>query len=404
MKSKSSDPRTSSFPKKRKMKVESSPTSSSEEESYTDPVDRCERVLVNGQEHVYFPATKWDYDDLKKLNIFFDKTPEPLEEFMIEVKEDFVRKCDCPDFSDSCRTFSQMLKESVAFSCDLQTVGQLSKHMYKNKKAVEQKMIDAIESYVQKAAEVEEDLDLNDLLNRKWMPAVKRFAEETLKLIKKSLYPLEEGDMLSLKIEQEKERGRTIGQERKEKSPDMNTDCFGSFFKHFSSVFGQMFFLEPDPVSRKTFYCMDKLVDSTPDLCYLIHREPVPGVIDTPDSILTVTQLKSTDKLSSDSSLSLEEQLGSRVLGQVGTSLFAETNFSLLKPNTLGILCLETKIIFVYLKLPDEHYVNVLLKTPLTTKGRISYTQPFDMLNAEDRSKIADFLYFFGCLQNKIKC
>ncbi|XP_061186437.1 uncharacterized protein LOC133194512 [Saccostrea echinata] len=406
MESKLSDLRTSSFPKKRKMKVELPQTCTSDEEPYTDPsasVDCCETVLVDGKEHVYFPVSKWDYEDLKNLNIFFEERPEPFEEFMLEVKENFMWKCDCPDFNEDVRTFSQMLKETVAFSYDLQTVCQLSKHMYKNKKAIEQKIIDEIECDVQKAKEGEKDLNLNDLLNRKWMPAVKRFAEETLKLIKMSLYPLEEGDLLSVKIEREKERKRAIGQERKENSPDVPQDCFGSFLKHFSSVFGQMFFLEPDSVTRKTFYFMDKLVDSTPDSCYLIHREPVPGVIDAPESILSVSQVKQTIKMNDGTSLSLEEQLGSRVLGQIGAGLFAETNFSLIKPNSLGIIYSETKIIFVYLKLQNDHYVDVLLKTPLTTEGRISYTQPFDMLNAEDRLKISDFFYFLGCLQNKNK-
>lgn len=42
--------------------------------------------------------------------------------------------------------------------------------------------------------------------------------------------------------------------------------------------------------------------------------------------------------------LSLEEQVGPGVLGQVGSELFAETNFSLLKPNSLGIICMETRV------------------------------------------------------------
>lgn len=50
--------------------------------------------------------------------------------------------------------------------------------------------------------------------------------------------------------------------------------------------------------------------------------------------------------------------------------------------------------------MPEDNCVNVLLGAPLETKGEISYTRSFDMLNAEDRSKIAEFLYFLGCVQN----
>lgn len=45
---------------------------------------------------------------------------------------------------------------------------------------------------------------------------------------------------------------------------------------------------------------------------------------------------------------SKEDQVGSSVMGQIGAQLFAESNFSLLKPNLLGIICNGTMVRLFY--------------------------------------------------------
>ena len=44
------------------------------------------------------------------------------------------------------------------------------------------------------------------------------------------------------------------------------------------------------------------------------------------------------------SSNRLEELVDSGVLGQVGSELFAEAFYSFVAPNSLGIMCMETKV------------------------------------------------------------
>ena len=59
------------------------------------------------------------------------------------------------------------------------------------------------------------------------------------------------------------------------------------------------------------------------------------------------------------------------------------------------------QLIFVYLRMPREHIENVILcKRPLQTEGKIHFTKPFDMLKAEDRAEVCEFLYWLGCVQN----
>lgn len=98
------------------------------------------------------------------------------------------------------------------------------------------------------------------------------------------------------------------------------------------------------------------------------------------------------------SSECLEDQLDSYVLGQVGSELIAETQSSALYPNSLGIVFMETTFIFVYLKMPKEHHK---AGSPLKSRGNIHYTRPFEMLKADDRAEVSEFLYWLGCIQNR---
>lgn len=48
--------------------------------------------------------------------------------------------------------------------------------------------------------------------------------------------------------------------------------------------------------------------------------------------------------INNDLSDCLEDQLDSGVLGRVGSELFAEVPHSVMFPNSLGIICMETKV------------------------------------------------------------
>ena len=48
-----------------------------------------------------------------------------------------------------------------------------------------------------------------------------------------------------------------------------------------------------------------------------------------------------------------------------------------------------------------EHVLSITkCKKDLRTEGKIHYTKPYDMLKAEDRAEVCEFLYWLGCVQN----
>lgn len=50
--------------------------------------------------------------------------------------------------------------------------------------------------------------------------------------------------------------------------------------------------------------------------------------------------------------------------------------------------------------MPNEYFYSINLNEPHRDKGKIHYTKPFDMLKAEDRAEVCEFMYWLGCIQN----
>ena len=52
--------------------------------------------------------------------------------------------------------------------------------------------------------------------------------------------------------------------------------------------------------------------------------------------------------------------------------------------------------------MPEEHIDSIMhCEKPLKTEGKIHFTKPYDMLKAEDRAEVCEFLYWLGCFQNQ---
>nr|XP_022340935.1 uncharacterized protein LOC111135292 isoform X2 [Crassostrea virginica] len=154
-------------------------------------------------------------------------------------------------------------------------------------------------------------------------------------------------------------------------------------------------------VDKRTFVIGDKIVKSTPDLAYCTRQVVVGDNIDDTKTLLFVVEVK-VKQIKNVTTNRLEELVDSGVLGQVGSVLFAEAFYSCLFPNSLGIMCMETKLIFVYLIMPEEHIDSIMCcEKPLKTEGKIHFTKPYDMLKAEDRAEVCEFLYWLGCFQNQ---
>ncbi|XP_078327401.1 uncharacterized protein LOC111114503 isoform X1 [Crassostrea virginica] len=347
------------------------------------------------------PARKWQYVDLENINICYCEEPQPLEEFMQIVKEDVLEKFpDTPDFVETVGKFTKLTKENLLVSVDLDYFRQKREQPTDYKYYIEKRFFEDIKSDIEKAKEADRDLEHTNLFDRKWFLAVEMFLYTTVSLVKRILYPSEDDE--NVKQAKESIKRKTRKKTGKEKKLAEKCELSESVYQHFFSQFGGLFFLEHSEVDKRSFVMGDKIVNSTPELAYCTsaRKLAVGDNLEGRKILLFVFKVK-VKQIKNASSNCLEEQVDSGVLRHVGSELFAGTFFSFLCPNSLGIMRMETKLIFVYLKMPEEHIISIMdCKQPLKTEGKIHYTKPFDMLKAEDRAEVCDFLYWLGCVQN----
>ncbi|XP_078327408.1 uncharacterized protein LOC111112179 isoform X1 [Crassostrea virginica] len=348
-----------------------------------------------------FPARKWQYVDLKNINIFYCDKPQPLEEFMQIVKEDVLKKYpDTPDFGETVGKFTKLTKENLLVSLDLDYYREYRQQTDQAKVNMEDFLLMDIMSNIEKAKEADRDLD-RDLFDRQWLLAVETFLYRTVSLVKRILYPCK--DQKSIKQAKESIKRKTKKKTGKDKELDERCEPAESVYQNLFVTFGELFFLKDSEVDKRTFVVGDKIVNSTPDLVYCHSARILEAGPNLQKTLLFVVEVK-VKSIKNASSNCLEEQVDSGVLEQVGLELFAEAHFSFLFPNSLGIMCMETKLIFVYLKMSKEHVLSITkCKKDLKTEGKIHYTKPYDMLKAEDRAEVCEFLYWLGCFQNEYR-
>lgn len=352
-------------------------------------------------EEELLPASKWQYLDLKNTNIFYNDKAEPLKEFMQNVKTDI--SMEFPKFEKTVEKFCRLTTENLLFSFDFDAVCKRPIGVPNQFRImVEHSFMADVKTNIERAERVDKELDHTSLFDRKWFEAVERFLFASVSLFKRIVYPEEDENVKRAKkviaLKSRKGKGkhaRTTNTNRKQ--------SIHNTYQYFFAKFGELFFLEQQEVDERTYLFGDKLVNCIPDLAYALRRLPDKldyGINTTEGNrLLFVVEVKSKE-VKGHSFECLEQYLDSGVLERVGSLLFAESNFSVLCPNSLGIICMETKIIFVYLKMPKEHYYSIILNKPHRDKGNIHYTKSFDMLNADDRAEVCEFMYWLGCIQN----
>ena len=113
----------------------------------------------------FLPASKWQYIDLKNINIFYCDEPQPFEEFMQIVKEDFLEKYpDSPDFGKTVRKFTKLTKENLFFSIDTDYISrQRCIHGSSFMFVFEEPFMKNIKSDMEKAKEADKDLEHTNL-------------------------------------------------------------------------------------------------------------------------------------------------------------------------------------------------------------------------------------------------
>lgn len=100
------------------------------------------------------------------------------------------------------------------------------------------------------------------------------------------------------------------------------------------------------------------------------------------------------------------ENLSKKVLGQHGIELLMERECSFFFPSgVVGLLCIGTKVIFTFLQISQAHYqlIRDKGKVDKTSKAMISYTRPYDYMDATDRAEILESFFWFGYVQSNPK-
>lgn len=338
------------------------------------------------------------YMDFMNSNIFYNEKPDSIEEFMQDIKVDILKNFpDIPDFENSVKKLSSLTRDNLLFSFDMDNILKHLDDGYAHKNYVEVEWMKQIRLDFVRAEQVDKALDLTNMFDRNWFSAVKDFLISTMSLITTVLNPPEDGESLQKNKElirqkvreKRKNKGRKLAE-----SAERGRGPLKSVYHHYFTMIGELFFLKQRAVAKRTFIFGGKIVSSVPDLSYGFASRPVAI---QKNVLLSVVEVKGKP-VNNDMSACLEDQLDSGVLWRVGSELFAEVPHSVMFPNSLGIICMETKIIFVYLKIKREP--GELLILPLKNKGSIRYTRPFDILNAQDRGEVCEILYWLGCAQN----
>ncbi|XP_061170574.1 uncharacterized protein LOC133179913 [Saccostrea echinata] len=218
--------------------------------------------------------------------------------------------------------------------------------------------------------------------------AVREFAVETSQLIKKRLFTETESE----------DRGKRRRGHTRSQGHHGDTVCVkypDNFFQNYFEVFGGMFFLKKGEIPCRSFTCNNRVERNNPDLVYHFFSERK-----TEEELFFLLEVKEAPV--NQGAVDIEKQLGTRVMAQVGAELLGQSMCSVFYPSSLGILCMETKLIFVFLKITLEHSISIC-KGEIGSSdnpGKIMYTESFDILKAEDRLKMAEFLCWLGSVQD----
>lgn len=177
-------------------------------------------------------------------------------------------------------------------------------------------------------------------------------------------------------------------------------------FTHLFMAFSKVCFLYPEPGEMYTESICIKGVDvhGIPDVRFVTLPTTTPPSLGSFLQLIVVTEVKQYNAFRG--SYSAEtftyKNVSQDVLGQHGIELLMERSSSFFRPNVVGFLCIGTKVIFTYLDIDQDHYEMILEKGEAvdTNKATISYTRPFDFMDAYDRHEILELFFWFGFVQS----
>ncbi|XP_062616795.1 uncharacterized protein LOC134278495 [Saccostrea cucullata] len=223
--------------------------------------------------------------------------------------------------------------------------------------------------------------------------AVREFAVETSQLTRKTLFTEAKSEEKGRKRRQAGSQGQ-----RARSQGRGDTECAThpeNFFQNYFEVFGRMFSLKKGEIPQRWFTFRHQAVRNSPDLVYHFFSKGK-----SMEELFFLMEIKEFPV--NQGAVDFEEQVGTRELARVGAELLGQSMCCVFYPCSLGVLCMETKLMFVFLKISLKHSISIRKgeKGSPDTPCKIMYTEVFDILKAEDRLKMSDILFWLGCVQD----
>ncbi|XP_062578904.1 uncharacterized protein LOC134240848 isoform X2 [Saccostrea cucullata] len=145
---------------------------------------------------------------------------------------------------------------------------------------------------------------------------------------------------------------------------------------------------------------------SSPDIRYTVLGEPTRFTTGSSLMTGTVGEVNMWPQYKSDNvddfcfrDEKLQNQSVENMLGQHGGELLVEVMNSAIPNTSVGIICVQTKIIFTRLDLSTEHCRKLRNADKLeNARSRIIYSRPYNFLVRKDREEILDTMLQLGLL------
>lgn len=344
------------------------------------------------------PTSKWTYDDLKELKIIYKEEEDSIESMLEDLQKSYAsrKSTSVSAINKRVELYKKITMDNLTFTFGLENIRKFNKLDWN---ILEYKMADVLDELNKNSSSV--STAKVDEFGQKWgwIGSINRFLRIVEDLAGRSLLPVEHRTGEVKRFQEAEEKLRKSAKKHKlSTSTKMEKGEDEMFFTNLCRSFGQIFFMDPSPIRRKPFVIRNKIVTGEPDLRYHLPRTIESSKAGAVPSVVSVVEVKQAS-IAVTQGKSLEGKLESQVLGQVGVELFAESAYSIFNPNSFGIVCIETKLIFVYLKILREHALNILENKPIVHESKIHYTREYDILKAEDRAKIIQLMYWLGCVQ-----
>lgn len=375
-----------------------SPTNSSSSDSETGQWRSIKKRLL---------ASGFKKEDMSDLNILYDEQPMPIDCFFKMLKEKKQWTMSTVVEEEILGTFKQANEDQLEnLNMDLETItktaemhfetknedsdrGRRNRHAFNDLK---RNTLDCMMNEAQRVNKFYRKIVINgqytgDTMIRlfgQWAASVNEFLQSCVDLVRSIFHPV-----ITPKISHHENH-------ENEKERDPCEKIYHTLFMSFSKIC----LLHPRP-HRKTYGIFrNKVIMSEPDIHFVQTFTPY-GADGSPVLIMNC-EVKREDHPDKRRPMKtwIENIISSNVLGKIGTELLIESYGSFFSPYAVGIVCLRSEIMFLFLDISIDHFDAITESLCLDGKrASIHYTKSYDILKQKDRSEIMDIMFYMAAIQ-----